>query len=323
MVEARSMPNEMSDLSKPLDEIRREVIESRNMTIKTDSALKTLHAELKRVAQQQQDFQKRSWFSSGVAYLGFIALCVGGAMATSNAKASGALADKERLEKQVTDLTAQVDKQRVDAATVASAEQKAAEIYKMMTTLTGEERLKGIDALAKTDVTKLSQFERQVLQDRSVLLRKEVGAGILDKGKAAFRKQDWPETIEQMTRFLSMNPPEDDALDASFFLGNALLQSLKFEESIKPLARFVEGDKKAPNRDFAMLLLVQAYDTVGQKDKAVEVTRDAVNQHPASQFRPQFLYRLQLAQRTPAAPAAAPATAPAAAPATAAPAPKN
>lgn len=301
------MSTETTDLNKPLDEIRREVIESRNMTIKTDSALKTLHAELKRVAQQQQDFQKRSWFSSAVAYLGFIALCVGGAFATANAKASSASNDKERLEKQVADLSAQVDKQRADATAIASAEQSAAAIYKMMTTLTGEERLKGIDALAKTDLTKLSVFERQVLQDRALLLRKEVGAGILDKGKVAFRKQDWPETIEQLTRFLSMNPPEDDALDASFYLGNALLQSRKFEESIKPLARYVEGDKKAKNRDFAMLLLVQAYDTVGQKDKAVEVTREAVNSYPASEFRNQFLYRLQLSRGQAPAAAAAPA----------------
>ncbi len=310
------MSNDTPDLSKPLDEIRREVIESRNMTIKTDSALKTLHAELKRVAQQQQDFQKRSWFSSGVAYLGFMGLCAAAAILVSNAKATSATADKERLEKQVADLTAQNEKQRVDATSVSAAEQSAAQIYKMMTTLTGEERLKGIDAMGKADLTKLSPFERQVLQDRALLLRKEIGAGILDKGKTAFRKQDWPETIEQLGRFLTMNPPEDDALDASFYLGNALLQSRKFEESIKPLARYVDGDKKAKNRDFAMLLLVQAYDTVGQKDKALEVTREAINNYPASEFRNQFLYRLQLAQRqpAPAAPAAAPTTAPAAAP---------
>ncbi len=306
------MSNDTTDLSKPLDEIRREVIESRNMTIKTDSALKTLHAELKRVAQQQQDFQKRSWFSSGVAYLGFMGLCVGAAILVSNAKATSATNDKERLEKQVADLTTQSEKQRVDAAAILAAEQNAAQIYKMMTTLSGEERLKGIDALGKADLTKLSPFERQVLQDRALLLRKEIGAGILDKGKTAFRKQDWPETIEQLSRFLAMNPPEDDALDASFYLGNALLQSRKFEESIKPLARYVDGDKRAKNRDFAMLLLVQAYDTVGQKEKALEVTREAINNYPASEFRPQFLYRLQLAQRAPAP--AAPAPAPAAAP---------
>jgi tetratricopeptide (TPR) repeat protein len=234
----------------------------------------------------------------------------------SNAKATSATADKDRLEKQVVDLTAQVDKQRTDATAIASAEQSAAQIYKMMTTLAGEERLKGIDALGKADLAKLTAFERQVLQDRALLLRKEIGAGILEKGKNAFRRQDWPETVEQLTRFLSMNPPEDDALDASFYLGNALLQSRKFEESIKPLARFVDGDKKAKNRDFAMLLLVQAYDTVGQKDKALEVTRDAVNSYPASEFRNQFLYRLQLAR---AAPAAAPA--PAVAPPAATPAP--
>jgi hypothetical protein len=40
------------DSSKALEDIRREVIEARNMTIKTDNALKSLHAELKAVSQQ-------------------------------------------------------------------------------------------------------------------------------------------------------------------------------------------------------------------------------------------------------------------------------
>lgn len=307
------MAQEPTDLNKPLEEIRREVVEARNMTIKTDNALKSLHAELKTVSAQQTEFQRRTWFSTGAAYLGFLGLCVAGTIALSGAKAASALEQKQRLEQQNAELAAQLEKQKAEAAAVAQAERSASEVYKQMTTLPGEQRLKGVEALGKLDLTRLSPLTQQVLQDRAALLRKEVGAGVLERGKAAFRRSDWAETIEQLTRFLAMNPAEEEALEASFFLGNALFQSRKYEDCIKPLSRFVEGDKKARVRDFALLMLMQSHDSLGNKEKAVEYAKEGWSTYPASEFRGQFIARLQRATApgSAAAPAAAP---PAAAP---------
>ena len=281
------------DLTKALEDIRREAVEARNMTIKTDNALKTLHAELKTVSSQQEAFQRRSWFSTGVAYLGFIGLSIAGVIAISNARSSSANAEKERLERQVSDLNAQIDKLKADQTSTATAERAAADTYKLMTTGAQEERLKGIDALGKLDQSKLTAFEKQVLSDRSVLLRKEVGAAIFEKGKAAFRRSDWPETIAQLTRFQSMSPSPDDALESAYYLGNAAVQSRKFEDGVKYLTMFCDGDKKAKNRDFAMLLLMQAHDALGQKEKAIEIAREALNTYPGSEFRGPFYFRLQ------------------------------
>ena len=297
------MADTSAESSKLLEEIRREVVESRNMTIKTDNALKTLHAELKLVSSQQDAFQSRTWFSTGAAYIVFAALCVAGVVAISNARASSANAERERLEKQVAELTASVDKVKADAAAQLAAEQAALQVYRQMTTLPGEDRLKGIDALQKIDVNKLTPFARLVLQDRAVLLRKEVGGVVLEKGKAAFRRQDWPETIAQLNRFLTMDPVPEDALEASFYLGNAYFQSRKFEDAIKHLTRFADGDKKAKLRDFALVMLMQSYDMTGGKDQAIAAAKEGFNTYPSSDFRMQFLARLQKT----AAPAPGPA----------------
>jgi TolA-binding protein len=314
------------DVAKALDEIRREVIESRNMTIKTDNALKTLHAELKTVSGNQDAFQKRTWFASGAAYLVFTALCVAGAVAVSGAKAASATAEKERLEKQVGDLDKTIAELKATAAAQLAAEQAATQVYKMMTTLPGDERLKGIDAMQKLDLSKLSAFTRLALQERAVSLRREVGAGILEKGKAAFRRSDWPEAAAQLTRFLAMEPPEEDALEASFFLGNSLFQARKFEDAIKPLARFVDGDKRARTRDFAMVLLSQSYDMVGNREQGFAVAKEALSTYPGSDFRAQLQGRVSKgvggnAPAAPEAPAAAPAAPVAAPPKPAVPAP--
>lgn len=315
------MAESAADQGKLFEEIRREVVEARNMTIKTDNALKSLHAELKIVSTQQDAFQKRTWFSTAAVYALFVALCVGGVVVISNARASSANADRERLEKQVTELNGTIDKLKSDAAGQLAAEQTALQVYRQMTTLPGEERLKGIDALSKLDQSKLSPFAKLVLQDRAVMLRKEVGGGVLEKGKNAFRRQDWPEAISQLSRFLTMDPVPEDALEASFYLGNSLFQSRKFEDSIKPLQRFIDGDKRAKLRDFAMVLLMQSYDMTGKKDEAVAVAKEAWSTYPASDFRMQFIARLQkTVPAAPGAPAPAPA-APAPAPGPAAPPP--
>ena len=304
---------ETVDVTKALEEIRREVIESRNMTIKTDNALKTLHAELKTVSGNQDAFQRRTWFATGAAYLVFSALCVAGVIAISGARAASATAEKERLDKQVGELEKTIADLKATAAAQLAAEQAATQVYKMMTTLPGEERLKGIDALQKLDQSKLSAFTRLALQDRAVSLRREVGAGILEKGKAAFRRQDWAEAAAQLSRFLAMEPPEEDALDASFFLGNSLFQARKYEEAIKPLVRFVDGDKRARTRDFAMVMLSQSYDMVGNRDQGFAVARDALASYPGSDFRALLQGRVSKGGAaaapapTPAAPPPAPA----------------
>src|SRR3954471_14068684 len=102
------------EVDKELGEIRREVIESRNLVIKTDNLLKNLHAELKIVGKRQEDFAKRQWISSAVTYVGFLALCVAGAVFISNARVGAVAQDRDKLDKQVTELTSQVDRLKAD-----------------------------------------------------------------------------------------------------------------------------------------------------------------------------------------------------------------
>src|SRR5215472_6436715 len=128
---------------RELSEIRREVIESRNLVIKTDNLLKNLHAELKLVGKRQEDFQKRQWMSSAAAYLVFAVLAVVGSALISSARNSSAAREKERLEKTIGELTAQVEKDRVELQASQLSSHRANDVYRQMTTLSGDERLRG------------------------------------------------------------------------------------------------------------------------------------------------------------------------------------
>lgn len=291
-----------TDLDRSLEEVKREVIESRNLVIKTDNLLKNLHAELKAVSKRQEDFQKRTWISAGAAYLAFAAIAAGAAMMVTNSRTQAATSERERLERQLVEVTERADKLKAESQAEKTAERSAAEVYRLMTSGTPEERLKGIDAMVKLDQAKTAPFVWKVLQDRAALLRKEVGGAALERGRTAFRRQEWEKAAEDLKRVIILNPDDPDALEASYFLGNALVQQRKNEEAIVHLLRFVEGDKRAKTRDFAMLLLVQAYDAVGQRDKAVEVAREAVSTYPGSEFGQAFRNRLNRKDKEPSAP---------------------
>ncbi|QDE83738.1 MULTISPECIES: tetratricopeptide repeat protein [Myxococcus] len=308
-----SMPDQpKTDVEKELTDLRREIVEARNLVIKSDNLLKNLHAEVKAVGKRHEDFQKRQWMSSAVAYVLFAVISVGAALMITSARSSSATNEKERLEKTVADLTGQLEKQRADTAAHQSVQQEANKVYKMMTSLPGDERLKGIDALVKLDTSRLSNLERQALNDRAAVLRRETGDAAFEQGKIAFRKNEMDSVISNMERFLAMNPPQDQALDASFFLGTAYNNTRNHEKAVPLLARFVDGDRKSKTRDYAMLLLAHSYQEVGQYDKALEIARDAAGAYLNSPYQSQFRGRIATVKRlmnpesaAPAAPAQA------------------
>lgn len=279
------------------EELRREVIESRNLVIKTDNLLKNLHAELKMVSKRQEDFQRRQWLSSAAAYGLFVGLCAAFAVTYAGAKASASGAVRERLEQQLRTSSAELEQLKRAQGIAAGAQRAAEQVYTLMTTLEGEERLKGVDELAKLELQRLSTLERQLLSETADRLRREVGQTLLERGKAAYRRSDFPGAVEALTRFLALKPSSGDALDASFFLGVSLYHVRRYEESISALERFIGEDKRAKTRDYAMLMLAQAYQQVGTHQKAIDLTREALATYPDTEFSAQLKGRLSASKR--------------------------
>lgn len=294
-----------SDLGKELAELRREVIEGRNLVIKTDNLLKSLHAEVKSVSKRQEEFERRKLFSSGVAYALFAALCVAGALAISQARVSAVGVDKERYDKTVADLSQKLDEAKKEQAELKAASTRAYDVYRMMTERPGEERLQGVEAFAKMDVKHLSALEKVALKDRAESLRNEIGQGAFERGKQAFRRNEMPAVVKELTRFLAMNPTPQDTLDASFFLGVAHNQLRQHDKAVAMLSNFIAGDRRSKNRDYAMLLLAQSYEQTGQLDKAAATARDALGAYPNSEFASQLRGRLSTVKRAMAGAAAA------------------
>jgi tetratricopeptide (TPR) repeat protein len=287
-----------TDLERELADIRREVIEGRNLVIRTDNLLKTLHSEVKAFGARQKDFERRQMISSAAAYALFALLAGTAALLLSGARASAANGERDKAVAELKTLTQAIEKERADQAAVAAARRSATEAYRAMTELPGDRRLEGVTALGKVDQSKLDPLERQALADRAAALRRELGQTAFERGRAAFRRNEWPAATEDLSRFLAMQPTEpEQQLEASFMLGNALVQQRKYEPAIGPLKTFVEKDRRSKNREWAMTLLAQAYEQTGKPEQAASVAREALGMYPVSQFTPMLKARLSAAKR--------------------------
>ncbi len=286
-----------TEAEKELAEIRREVIESRNLVIKTDNLLKNLHAELKLVGKRQEDFQKRQWFSSAVAYALFAVLAITGSVTAIRASTASSRSEKEQLEQRSAQLTTESEKARADATAKLQSQRAAGEVYRLMTHLPGDERLKGIDALGKLDTSLLSPLEKQALTDRADALREELGQSAFERGKQAFLRNEYGNAINELSRFMTMNPRPDDAAEASYALGLSYNATRKHELAVPLLTKFVTEEKRSKKRDYAMLMLAQSLQEVKQYDKAADICRDALGTYPNSQFAPQLRGRLSSIKR--------------------------
>ena len=62
----------MHEVDEELSEIKREIIESRGLVIKTNNLTNALSADIKSIAKRQQSYERRLSWNSAVAYLVFV-----------------------------------------------------------------------------------------------------------------------------------------------------------------------------------------------------------------------------------------------------------
>ncbi len=296
----------MADLDKELSDIRREVIESRNLVIRADNQLKTLHAEVKTVGRRLDEAMAQQRLSSVAAYVLFAVLAVGAGLVVSVVRGTVATHERERLTQQLSEATAALEQSRTQLASAAAASRAAGDVYRQLAEGSADERLKAVLALGRLDQAHLTPLERRALQERVEATRREVGTLALERGRQATRRGETAVATEELTRFLALDPPEPEALEASFLLGTADARSGRPKEAIPLLSRVVDKYKNETRREEAMALLALAYEQTGQAERAAQLARTALEGAPDSPWAPAFRSRLAAARRALAADAGPP-----------------
>lgn len=161
----------MDQLDDELREIKREIIESRGLVIKTNNLTNALSADLKSIAKRQQGYERRITVNSYVMYVVFVFVALAIIKVAWDARVDSveARTDQQRqlLEKQGRDLR-EAQKRDEDRA---KAEARASAFYELVRQNKRAELVDQWDSLEKTALTKTEQafFADAVLRARSEL----------------------------------------------------------------------------------------------------------------------------------------------------------
>jgi len=296
--------------------LRKEIIEARNLIIKTDNLLKNLHAEMKKLGVRQEEQERRHWMTSVTAYVAFAVLAGVGAIAYARAEVRTAREEAQSSEAHAISLQKDAEKIKSADQTRRDASEKAARVYDL---LGSEKEGPGLNqAMAQAmhlDRAQLTALEARAIDDRAAGMKQKLAEAALAAGTSAFRRQDWKGVSEQLGRYAELEPKISDP-QVWYHLGSARMQTKEFAGAIVPLENFLKSAGGTKTAQYAGLLLGQAYEETNNPAKAREVYERAEKLYPGSEFAPMIRNRLHKLGATtgPLTPLAPPPAAPQAAP---------
>jgi TolA-binding protein len=281
----------MDEFGEELEEIKREIVESRALTIKTNNLVNGLSADIHAIGRRQQGYERSLKFSS----VGFYALVLGlvllGAKLVIDARvdAEQAVAKElrdqaERLQKEIKLLEA-----REEARTLA--ERRALEFQELITNQNRAEALK-----RWPDVTKLalSRTERVNFERAVERFRNELSVLAYNTGLDHLRAERWQEAERALRSSLESKEDAPQADEARYQLARALRTLGRQREALSFLLELSEGSTSNEVTDDATLLLGQVQLDLEAWNDAKNTLRNFVRRFPNSPLR--FQARDELAK---------------------------
>jgi tetratricopeptide (TPR) repeat protein len=271
---------------RELHELRKEVVEARNLVIKTDNLLKNMHAEIKKMGARQDEFAKRRFWSSGTAYVCISVIAVVGAMALARSESGHEREQSAQNEARAKQLTQQVEQLQKQEATRREVSEKAARVYEQI----GREKEgpglnQAMSNAVRIDRQMLSPLEAKALEDRVASMKNAVAQGALDRGQRGYRLGDWKGAATELGRYAELSPASVDPL-VNFHLGHARAMIREWPGVIAPMEAFLKTAGSTKGAQMAGYYLGVAYEEAGNYGKATDAYNKAAALYPGSDLAP-------------------------------------
>lgn len=229
--------NEIENLKNEIRELEKEIVETRNVTIKADNTLRSLFAELKKVSSQQKDAERRAKVGSIGAYVLFLLVMAIGAYFLVRFSVAG---HEEKVQAMSKDLAAA--RATADAATLELDSRNAAEARLLQLTklLREGKKKEAVEEYRKVDQSKLSKVELELLDERFMILRRELSKMHYDQGVAHYKMGGYRTAIQDFNLSLDYLQATDYETELRYMRGLCLMQEKKYDEAIEDLKAAME-----------------------------------------------------------------------------------
>lgn len=274
----------MREIDEELLDIKREIIESRGLVIKTNNLTNALSADLKSIAKRQGTYERRISWNSATAYIVFV-LVVFGALKLAwdarvdqvTAKTQEQGADNERLRKELKE-TLKREEDR------ARAEARAAQFYELVRSGKRADIVDGYASLAKEP---LSKTESAVFTDAVERARSELAQQLYLAGMDKMKVQRWQEAASQFEDSLRHKDDASTTGPTRLALAETQRKLGKQKDAIAQLQKLLEGSPPRDLQDDALYLMAKCQEDLQAWNDAKETWRELIRKHADSHFAPE------------------------------------
>lgn len=262
-----------------LEEIKREIVESRSLSIKTNNLVNALASDVKSIAKRHQTQERRLLVNTATAYaltiaviLGFVKLAWDLRLDTVRAETRAAEERVAQLEKQLKSL------QGRDEGTLR-ARRQAADFHRLIVQNKRREMIEAFPEVAKSELT---PTERAMFESAVERAREELSMIAYQTGLDHARMGRWQEATQQLRESLGYKADAAHAPGAQYELARALIALGMHREAIPSLLTLSEASADREVMDDATFLLAQAQLEIQAWNDAKTTLRAFIRRFPKS-----------------------------------------
>ncbi len=271
----------MHDADEEMREIKREIVESRGLVIKTNNLTNALAADLKSISKRQIAFERRAIWNSAAANALFVVVVIGVVKVAWDSRVDSVQAEtkgaREKVAKLETDLR---DASRRSDERV-KAEGAAAAFYELVRAERRQEVIDGFDALRKEPITRaeLAYFTDAV--DRA---RSELSIRSYQQGLDHARTGRWHEAAVSFEDAIRQKDSASHVPSARLQLARAYRKLSRQRDAVPILTQLSEASPDKEIMDDATMLLAECLVDIQAWNDAKSTLRSFIRRFPDSRL---------------------------------------
>ncbi|MBI4703245.1 MAG: tetratricopeptide repeat protein [Deltaproteobacteria bacterium] len=268
-------------LDEELRDVKREIIESRGLIIKTNNLTNALAADLKSIGKRQGAFERRAFWNSAAGSVLLVLVVIVAVKFAWDARIESVQGETRRLKESVAQLREELEgRQRLEEAR-AKGEAAAAAFYELCRAGKDKEIIGAYESVRKE---RLSRAEQAFFRDAVERSRSELSLAAYHAGLESSREGRWHEAVLALEESLRHQDAASHGPSARLLLAKGYRQLNRQREAIPILVKLAEASADPEVLDDAQFLLAECLIDIQAWNEAKATLRAFVRRFPQSAF---------------------------------------
>lgn len=267
----------MREVDEEIREIKKEIIESRGLIIKTNNLTNALAADIKSIAKRQAGYERRFNWNSWIAYVLFATLSFVGLKLASDARIREIEGESADLTAQVRELRGELAEETRRAERRARAEAAGASFYRLVRE---RRRTEAVERWPEVRREQLSRAEAAFFRDTVDSFQLDLSIEAYQNGLDLMRTGRYAEAAEAFQEAIRLREDASHIPAVKFELARALRQLDRHAEARVLAQQIVEQTIDRDLQDDALLLYARCSEDLNDIDEARSALRTFLRRWP-------------------------------------------